>query len=504
MRKIPGIVIGVSLCLAFVLQGCGEKERNASLNLSDIRDLDGKDVAVAVGTVHDRHLSAHYPEIAIKHLESNLDLGLAVKTGQATAALLDYYLARKIVENNPELDILQKDVFAEEMGMIFNRDDHVLPEQFNAFLKEIQRNGVYDEILDRWLDGTKDTRLPDLPENGGNGVLRIGVTGIIEPFNFIQDRELVGIDIELAKRFAAFIGRKPEMSAMTFTGLLSATSSGKVDMACSGITINEERKKMLAFSEPYFKSGAALIALKKNMAAHAGEETEVRRQGFLQSVKTSLVSNLIEENRYLIILDGLKITCMISILAGLLGTLLGGVFCAARMSGNALLRTGTNTVTFLLKGTPVVVLLMIAYYVIFASVEVDPITVAVVAFGANFGACVSEMFHSAVRSVGKGQVEAGIAMGFTPFRAFLYITLPQAIRHVLPLYKDGFNSMVKMTSVVGYVAVQDLTKAGDIIRSRTFDAFFPLILVAVLYFVLAYTLTFFLELISRKFNYKRI
>ena len=170
--------------------------------------------------------------------------------------------------------------------MIFNQDDHVLPEQFNIFLKEIQRNGVYDEILDRWLNSTKDTRLPDLSENGRNGVLRIGVTGIIEPFNFIQNRELVGIDIELAKRFAASIGKKPEISTMTFTGLLSAASSGKVDMACSGITINEERKKMLAFSEPYFKSGAALIALKRTWPTH-GEKTEVEQQGFLQSVKTS-------------------------------------------------------------------------------------------------------------------------------------------------------------------------------------------------------------------------
>lgn len=504
MRKKTGTVIGVLLCLALGLQGCGEKERSTSLNLSDIRNLDGKDVAVVIGTVHDKYLSSHYPEITIKHLESNLDLGLAVKTGQVTASLLDYYMARKIVENNPELDILQKDVFTEEMGMIFNRDDHVLPAQFNVFLKEIKRTGVYDEILDRWLNSTKDTRLPELPENGENGVLRIGVTGIIEPFNFIQNRELVGIDVELAKRFAAFIGKKPEISTMTFTGLLSATSSGKVDMACSGITINEERKKMLAFSEPYFKSGAALIALKKNMSAHIGEETEVKQQGLLQSVKTSFVSNLVEENRYLIVLDGLKTTCMISILAGLLGTLLGGVFCAARMSENALLRTGANTITFLLKGTPIVVLLMIAYYVIFASVEVNPVIVAVIAFGANFGACASEMFHSAVRSVDKGQVDAGIAMGFTPLRTFLYITLPQAIRYVLPLYKDGVNSMIRMTSVVGYIAVQDLTKAGDIIRSRTFDAFFPLILVAMLYFMLAYILTLSLELIFRKYNDKRI
>lgn len=503
MRKIPGVAIGLWLCFTFIMQGCGGKQETVSLHLSSIEDLDGKDVAVVVGTIHDKHLNSHHPEIRIKHLESNLDLGLAVKTGQVTASLMDYYLARKIVESNPELDILQKEVFTEEMGMIFKRDDQVLPEQFNVFLKGIRESGVYDGILDRWLNSTGDTRLPDIPENGTNGTLRIGVTGILEPFNFMLNEELVGIDIELARRFAAFIGKKPEISVMTFTGLLSATASGKVDMACSGITINEERKKMVAFSDPYFKSNAALVALKKNMASHVGEEPEDEKQGFLQSVKTSFVNNLIVENRYRIILNGMKVSCLISILAALLGTLLGGVFCFARMSRNTFLRASVNVITSLLKGIPIVVLLMIAYYVIFASVEIDPVAVAVIAFGANFGAYVSEMFRSAIKSVGKGQVEAGVAMGFTPFRTFLYITLPQAVRHVLPLYKDGFISMVKMTSVVGYIAVQDLTKAGDIIRSRTFDAFFPLILVTVLYFALAYILTLFLEFVSRKVDYKR-
>ncbi len=116
---------------------------------------------------------------------------------------------------------------------------------------------------------------------------------------------------------------------------------------------------------------------------------------------------------------------------------------------------------------------MLIFYVIFASVNIQPVLVAVIAFGMNFAAYVSEMFRTSILSIDKGQWEAGIASGFSKFQTFLYIILPQAVNRVLPVYKGEFISMVKMTSVVGYIAVQDLTKAGDIIRSRTFDAFFP-------------------------------
>jgi polar amino acid transport system substrate-binding protein len=115
--------------------------------------------------------------------------------------------------------------------------------------------------------------------------------------------------------------------------------------------------------------------------------------------------------------------------------------------------------------------------------------VAVFAFSLNFAAYVSEMFRTSIESIDKGQKEAGIAGGFTKVQVFLQIITPQALRHLLPVYKGEFISLVKMTSIVGYIAVQDLTKASDIIRSRTFDAFFPLIMAAVLYLIIAGLLT---------------
>ena len=145
---------------------------------------------------------------------------------------------------------------------------------------------------------------------------------------------------------------------------------------------------------------------------------------------------------------------------------------------------------------------MIIFYVVFASVDIDPAIVAVIAFGMNFAAYVSEMFRTGIEGVDNGQTEAGIAMGFSKIKTFIYIVLPQATRRILPVFKGEVISLVKMTSIVGYIAVQDLTKASDIIRSRTFDAFFPLIMVAVLYFLISWLLMMILGYLERAFDPK--
>jgi polar amino acid transport system substrate-binding protein len=173
------------------------------------------------------------------------------------------------------------------------------------------------------------------------------------------------------------------------------------------------------------------------------------------------------------------------------------------MSKNKITANVTSLFIDLIRGTPVLVFLMITFYVIFASVNIDPVIVAVIAFGINFGAYVSEMFRSAIGSIDPGQHEAGIASGFTKTQTFIHIILPQALQRVLPVYKGEFISLLKMTSIVGYIAVQDLTKASDIIRSRTFDAFFPLIMAAVIYIALAALLTWGLSFIEISVDPKR-
>ena len=225
--------------------------------------------------------------------------------------------------------------------------------------------------------------------------------------------------------------------------------------------------------------------------------------GFLSALRTSIEDNLIKEDRYLLIWKGLQTTVLISILATIFGTLLGALVCYLRMSPRRWLSVPAGIYISLLRGLPVLVLLMLIFYVVFASIDISPVLVAVVAFGMNFAAYVSEMFRTGIEGVDRGQSEAGIAMGFTPTSTFLHIVMPQALLRILPVYKGEFISLVKMTSIVGYIAVEDLTKASDLIRSRTFDAFFPLVLVAILYFLVSWILMQLLEELERRMDPKR-
>ena len=203
------------------------------------------------------------------------------------------------------------------------------------------------------------------------------------------------------------------------------------------------------------------------------------------------------------ILSGLGVTALIALGAALLGTALGFGLCLLRRSRNRILSGVTAAFIRLIQGIPVLVLLMVLFYVVFAGARLDGIVVSILGFSINFGVYVAEMIRTGINAVDPGQWEAAAALGFGRVKTFTKIIAPQALRHTLPVYKGEFISMVKMTSVVGYIAVQDLTKVTDLIRSRTFEAFFPLILTAVLYFLLAWILTSLLSVVERRIDPKR-
>ncbi len=214
---------------------------------------------------------------------------------------------------------------------------------------------------------------------------------------------------------------------------------------------------------------------------------------FMDSLVSSFVNNIIVEDRYLLIIDGLLTTITITLLSVLFGVLLGSIICMLRMSGNKILSGFARAYISILRGTPLLVLLMLIFYVVFASVDIDPVLVAVIAFGLNFGAYSSEIFRNGINSVPKGQTEAGLSMGFSAYQTFIHIILPQALKRIIPVLKGEIITLLKTTSIVGYIAVQDLTKASDLIRARTFDPFFPLVLIAIIYFLLSKLLTVLLD-----------
>ena len=216
-----------------------------------------------------------------------------------------------------------------------------------------------------------------------------------------------------------------------------------------------------------------------------------------QSIGNSFYNNFIVENRYMHIIEGLESTLIITVFAVLLGTLLSAFICWMRMHRKSWVRRIAVCYIELMRGTPVLVLLMIMYYVILAPANASGTIVAIITFAMNTSAYMCEMLRTSIESVDKGQTEAGLSLGFTKMKTFINIVLPQAVRKVIPIYQGEVVSLLKSTSIVGYIAVIDLTKASDIIRARTFDAFLPLILVAVVYFLVARLIGFLLSLLAK-------
>lgn len=212
--------------------------------------------------------------------------------------------------------------------------------------------------------------------------------------------------------------------------------------------------------------------------------------------------NFITDNRWKYIVDGLKTTLLVTFLALLLGVALGFVVAIIRATHDKtnklkILNVICNLYITVIRGTPVVVQLLIIYYVIFASVNVDKVVVAVLAFGLNSGAYVAEIVRSGIMAVDEGQFEAGRSLGFNYVQTMVYIIMPQAFKNILPALGNEFIVLLKETSVAGYVALQDLTKGGDIIRSRTYS-YTPLIVTALIYLVMVIGFSKLLSILERR------
>ena len=223
----------------------------------------------------------------------------------------------------------------------------------------------------------------------------------------------------------------------------------------------------------------------------------------MQELKDTFILNFIDDNRWKYIADGLKVTLIVTVFAVLIGVLLGFLIAIVRTTHDKtgklkILNAICKVYLTVIRGTPVVVQLMIIYFIIFGSVDISKVLVAIVAFGINSGAYVAEIFRSGIMSIDNGQFEAGRSLGFNYAQTMMYIIMPQAFKNVLPTLCNEFISLLKETSVSGYIALQDLTKGGDIIRSRTYDAFMPLIAVALIYLAMVMIFTKLVSLLERR------
>jgi len=198
---------------------------------------------------------------------------------------------------------------------------------------------------------------------------------------------------------------------------------------------------------------------------------------------------MIAGQRYVLILQGLGVTLLIAFCAIIIGTILGCILALMKISDNRLLKGIGTLYTTVLRGLPLATQLMIFYFVVFAPLHLPKLIVAILAYGLNSGAYCTEIFRAGIQGVDIGQTEAGRSLGLSKRQTLFKIILPQAVKAVLPTYTSEFIVLIKETSVASFIAVMDMTKAGDMIRNATYNAWIPLLTCAIIYLILTLGLT---------------
>ncbi len=511
LTKTDGIILvvlaAVLVWIIFAVFFGGEKKDGGSDISADkdpssitVADYNGREIGVQTGTMYDDIISQHIPDAKISYFNSYTDMIAALGTHKIDGFGVDEAALKNMMAEDDSVDYVKEYMTNYGFGFAFAKSEkgEALCNEFSEFIRSIKADGSLASMEAAWFgdDESKKT-IPELDTlSGENGTVILAEESANMPYVYVKDNRIIGYEIDMVYRFCKEYGYKLEISDMNFGAVIPAVSTGKCDIGCSSIAITEERKESVNFSEPYYEGGSVLAVRASDLNGEGSSATEEKGfGGFISSIKDSFNKNFIEEDRYMLILEGIKTTCILTLLSVFFGSVLAFLICLFRRADSVLAVKISNTYVKLMQGTPMIVLLMILYYIIFGNSELSSIWVAVIGFSLNFAAYVSEILRSGIESVDGGQREAALALGFSENQTFFRIIFPQAALRQVPVYRGEIISLLKNTSIVGYIAIQDLTKMSDIIRSRTFEAFFPLIATAIIYFFLAWVLTKLLYLI---------
>ena len=468
-------------------------------NSSSIDQFSGATLGVVTGSLYGGYSREQFPNATIKEFNTFADVLVALKQGKVAGIMLDKPNFNSVARTDKSLSCITVPAYSVEIGFGFqkNEDGYALQDQMNAFLQKLKAAGKIDELIDKWYGETEPEETIPLEELAANAkTLNVAIDTTRKPFVYMYEGKPVGFEIEVLYLFCKEYGYNVNISDISFASGLAGLAGEKYDLVCGGLYMTDERKESVNFSEPYMFAEVVMAKCERSSF-----------DNFILSVRESFEKTFIREQRWKLIVEGICTTMIISFFAVIGGTLLGfGLYMLARSKYlwlSKLTKGIAKVYSTIIAGTPTLVVLMILFYVVFSSPDMSGIFVAIVGFVLTFGSFVYENISLTVSGVDNGQLEAAYALGYGRNMAFFRIILPQAMKMFVPAYSGEIISLIKATSVVGYIAVNDLTKMGDIIRGNTYEAFFPLIAVAVIYFAITWAVAGLLSVLRRKTEPKK-
>ncbi len=461
---------------------------------TSVSELDGKKIGYMIDSDYKPKVEERLPESISYEYDTYPDLIHALKIGKIDSYITDEPIARCHVRETAGLTIIEELLSEDSFGFILNQSDTEFCEEINEVLNKLEKEGVYDDLRDKWIIGEGDPNLtfdPSIPTP--NGDLNIAIVADAMPFSYIAgDNNFVGYEVELIYMICKELGYRPVLENYSFDVVLNTINSGKARIGIGAITWTQSRAQSVLFTDSICNSGSVAVVL----------DGTTEKIGFLDKIKSSFSKNLIVEDRWKMVLSGLLVTIELSILSLIFGTFLGFLWSFALRSKNKLISGISSIISTVLDGLPLLIILMVFYYIVFAKTTFSAISIGVFGLSLNFANCVAATLNTGIKAIDKGQIEAAEAMGYSKLMVFRKIIFPQAAMQMFGSYSGSVLSLVKDTSIIGYIAVEDLTKVSDIIRSRTFEAFFPLIFTAIIYFIIARIFIALLAVFAKKLDPK--
>ena len=497
----------LTFCLAFLvlvflsplfqgfqgIQAWAASGSNATISpISSLSDFIGKNISILNGSTFDVHIQKNpilKGDVNILYQNSDIDSISSLLSGKSDAIAMDMPIAAMVVSEHKELMIFPEVIMEDQYGFGFRKGSPLLA-PFNEAMRKLESQGLNEKMSTKWM-GTDEEEKVLIPQDweGKNGTLRYWVNTGTPPMSYLgPDGTPIGYAVDFVLHIAREMDYKVEITECAFDGLIPALQGGKADLAGRSMSITEERLQKIDFSDPFFEGGSVLVVKKADVdSSMIPKEDDGQKNsgkgGFFNSIRSSFRRTFVEESRWKVFLTGLFNTLIITFSSMIFGCILGFLlFLLCRKTGKAV-RGIVHGVTGVIVGNPAVVLLMVLFYVVFGKSTITGMLVSIIAFTLIFGTSVLQMLQTGTNAVDLGQTEGAYALGFNDNQTFFRFILPQAILHILPIFKSEVSSLLKATAVVGYIAVQDLTRAGDMVRNRTFEAFFSLIFVAIVYYL---------------------
>ena len=498
-RTCAWAAVALALVAAAVVVGSTgtRKDRSAAV-IRTAADLKGRHVAHMSSDFHKKELRALQSDVVFDPYSEFSFAIESLRGGKIDAISLgrtyaDVWMAKFPGEFRVAFD------YAEDVIAFLLPKDSPLKPKVDAELRKMNAAGETAAIARKWTEGAKAGKAPTLPEfpapPAGAQELRLACAAQIEPWCFVSNGRAAGAEIEILSVIADRLGFRLKTNIFSWGGMVDCVNAGRCEIASGGIYTNGEAFPTVDASEKY--------AVEKMCVLVRNEKFEGRASGFAafaKSLKASFVRTFVTEGRWKMLADGFGVTLLITFLSAICATSLAFLVWRARAASNAFVSACAKGYIAFMQGTPLLVFLMVLFYVVFGRVDIAGIWVAVIGFSLNASAYLGEVLRSGIESVPRGQTEAALALGYTPRRAFFRFVLPQAVRTVLPVYRGQVVILLKNTSIVGYIAICDLTKASDLVRSRTYESFFPIIATALIYFAAAWLLAHALERLGRRLD----